>query len=380
MMKSIAGAALRGIDSVRRMLLKNKKGQQVFLFVRYNNALGICVHETTMEEALRKAHPECTIVVASAGLAVGTAECSPFVDIVVRTPDAYKNLRGAANALRLGLKKAGVIPTAVLFSLGNQRSTLVMLAAMVTPAKRYGYTQIPGSHEVETTLVPTDTHIANDLLVVELLSAQRVAMEPAVYFCERSLAEAKRLLSESTSERPRVAMVVETSRGQKTNWHPERFRDVTNAVIERGCVPVFLGTQQNVESIEQLRSQVLPGSISLAGKTDVPTLAAVLAMCDFCISLDTGTMHVARSADLPLVVLGPCWQKPAEWLPVAKANARILRGPDCESVPDNYLVDEVTVEQVLSAFDDLREKYPASEQARQARIASRLSHSIPDFI
>ncbi|MHB1516617.1 MAG: glycosyltransferase family 9 protein [Acidiferrobacteraceae bacterium] len=67
--------------------------------------------------------------------------------------------------------------------------------------------------------------------------------------------------------------------------------------------------------------------ISLARKTAVATLAALLAQCDLIVSLDTGTFHVARAVGLPSVVIAPAWQSPLEWLPVASERYRVLRRP-----------------------------------------------------
>jgi ADP-heptose:LPS heptosyltransferase len=84
-------------------------------------------------------------------------------------------------------------------------------------------------------------------------------------------------------------------------------------------------------------------------------------------------MHVARAVGLPMVVLGPSWQKPLEWLPLGVENARILRGEVRDTVPDGYRLDEISAEAVISALGELAEAYPPSPATREARLRAGIS-------
>jgi ADP-heptose:LPS heptosyltransferase len=105
----------------------------------------------------------------------------------------------------------------------------------------------------------------------------------------------------------------------------------------------------------------------------VTELAALLAMSDAVVSLDTGTMHVGRAVGVPMVVIGPSWQRPIEWLPLGVPQVGILRGPDREGVPEGYQLDEVGAEEVIGALRELMAAYPASAEGRAARVAQGLS-------
>jgi ADP-heptose:LPS heptosyltransferase len=105
----------------------------------------------------------------------------------------------------------------------------------------------------------------------------------------------------------------------------------------------------------------------------VTELAALLAMSDAMVTLDTGTMHVGRAVKTPMVVLGPSWQRPIEWMPLSVANVRILRGEDRDTVPENYRLDEISAESVIAALEDLLGVYPASADARRGRVDQSLS-------
>jgi ADP-heptose:LPS heptosyltransferase len=105
----------------------------------------------------------------------------------------------------------------------------------------------------------------------------------------------------------------------------------------------------------------------------VTELAALLAMSDAMVTLDTGTMHVGRAVKTPMVVLGPSWQKPIEWMPLGVKNVRILRGEDRDTVPEGYRLDEISAESVIEALDDLMRVYPGSAEARERRVGESLS-------
>ena len=107
--------------------------------------------------------------------------------------------------------------------------------------------------------------------------------------------------------------------------------------------------------------------------TGVAQLAALLAMSDMLVSLDTGTMHVGRAVEVPMVVLGPSWQKPIEWLPLGLPQVTILRGKDCDEVPEGYRLDDISAEAVTAALDANTKRFPASESAREARVIAGIS-------
>jgi ADP-heptose:LPS heptosyltransferase len=173
--------------------------------------------------------------------------------------------------------------------------------------------------------------------------------------------------------RPVLAMATQNGGRQRTGWHVERFAEVARfACQELGYAVVYLGTKDDAGAIEALREMAGVG-VSLAGRTSVPTLAAVLALSDALLSLDTGTMHVGRSVGVPMVVIGPCWQKPLEWLPLGLPQVRILRGEDRTDVPADYRLDEVQAIQVKDALRELTAAYPASAREREKRVLRRVS-------
>jgi hypothetical protein len=85
-------------------------------------------------------------------------------------------------------------------------------------------------------------------------------------------------------------------------------------------------------------------------------------------------MHVARAQGLPLAIIAPGWQNSTEWMPLGKTWARILKGPYFPPPPPpDYALEEITVEVVSTAADDLLGMFPPVHSSREARIQRSLS-------
>src|SRR5262249_25725239 len=144
---------------------------------------------------------------------------------------------------------------------------------------------------------------------------------------------------------------------------------------------IFVGTKTENARIEKIRDAMTSPSYSAAGQTDIPGLAALLSKCDLLITLDTGTMHVGRSVNIPMVVIAPAKNPLYEWLPPERKNLKVLiqkdilcaccRKPFC---PTRECMDEIQAGEVFKAAVPQLQNFPASSVERQNRISRRLRH------
>lgn len=344
------------------------------IVLQYAKPLGCCVHGTPLYAALKEGVPGLTLVVATRGLGLQTLAHDRHIDHLLTTTADPATSLGAlvetAQDIRGQLAALHLKPTLILQDANNRAPRFALLSAMLRLAPTAGFADAPPLYDTHLEYDTKLSLIDNNLRLVSLLSAPHEHREPQVWFTQQELKRAYELLEPATS--PRAAFVVQGSGGQRTGWHDDRFAAVIRHVEAAGFSPVFLGTAADAGGIDRIRQA---RGLSLAGCTSVPELAAVLCLCDVLISLDTGTMHVGRAAGLPMVVLGPSWQQPLEWLPIGRPNVRILRGPDRSSVPADYKLDEIDTAAVTAAFDDLTRAYPPSEEARNQRIRASLSNT-----
>ncbi len=345
------------------------------LVLEYMLPLGCCVHLTPLFEAIKRDRPEIVVTVATRGLGAKLLRHHPAIDHLIETPDALTDTLDAARVLRRELRRRGVRSDCVLTGGSDRRTRIAVLGALVGGSWRGGFTLLPQLYQRPLEYDWGRSLIDNNLLVAGLTGCGTEHREPSVYFSRVDIAVAEGLAREvDAGGRPMIVAVTQGSGGQSTGWHPDRFAEVLRyASEELGCAVAYVGTGEQDGAIQELRGLAGGVGVSLAGRTSVTELAALLAMSDGMVTLDTGTMHVGRGVGVPMVVLGPSWQKPLEWLPLGLPQVRILRGQDREGVPEGYRLDEIQVDSVKEALTDLLEACPPEAESRLGRVARRVS-------
>ena len=372
-------AAFRVISYLVRLLHVGGRFSQAelaeirnFLVLQYESPLGSVVHATPLFEALKRAVPDCYITVAASTITSSVLHSNPYVDRCVVTPSPFGDFSGSVHAVRALLDSTPPGDRCVITTIGNQRTRLAFLSLLVGSAVRIGYTLAPELYDVPLVFDPERGQIVGNLDIVRSLGHPVPFYEPRVFFSRQDVAKTESWLASLKIDPavPRIVFVMQNSGGQKNQWSPTRFQHVISGLASAtGAVPVFVGTEKDAVPIDELRKGLTEKGISLAGKTTIAALAALLAQCDLIVSLDTGTLHVARAVGLPGVVIAPAWQSPLEWLPVQSERYRVLRGPSIRDIPADYCIDEISVEQVCAAAQTLLAKYPADPMQRASRAA-----------
>jgi ADP-heptose:LPS heptosyltransferase len=350
-----------------------EKVKQV-LVLEYMLPLGTCVHLTPFFEALKLCRPDVAITVATRGMGLQVLRYSPYIDRLIGTPDPLKDLKAAVLSLRGSLRRLRLEPDCLFTGASDQRTRIALMGMFGSGGWRGGYSLKPALYQRPLEYDRNISLIANNLKLAGLLGCEVEHVEPRVFFSQSDAEVARGLVKEVNPEgRPLVTMVTQNSGGQATGWHTDRLVRVIRHAAELGFAVVYVGTSSDAAAIEAIRAAAGGIGVSVAGRTNVTELAALLAMSDAMVTLDTGTMHVGRAVKTPMVMLGPSWQRPIEWLPLSVANVRILRGVDRDTVPENYRLDEISAESVIGALDDLMRTYPTSAEARMDRVEQSLS-------
>ncbi len=350
---------------------------ETFLLLQYRLPLGCCVHGTPIYAALKAKHPGCKVIVATCGLGAEVLQHDPNIDCLldIGVPgDGISSVLAFAKTLRSRLQSLDLHPTQILQDASNRRGTLALLALLLRLAPTAGFADLPQLYDRHLDYDPTRSLIANNLRLVGDAAPQ---IEPAIYFAATDLASARSLLREVNPDaRPLTAFILQGSGAQPNSWHDDRFATVIRHVESLGHHTVYLGTTAETSDIDRIRTLAQSSGHSLAGRTKIPVLAAFLCLCDYAITVDTGSMHVARCTGVPMVVLAPSWQQAIEWLPLDLAHITVLRGPDMSTdIPANYRLDEIAVDDVIAAFTKLCNRFPASAVASQHRVDRLLTDS-----
>jgi lipopolysaccharide heptosyltransferase II len=87
-------------------------------------------------------------------------------------------------------------------------------------------------------------------------------------------------------------------------YPPESFAEVARRiVVELGCAVVFTGDAAERGLVEAIRAAMGAPSVSLAGRLDLPALAALLERAPLLVANNTGPVHVAAAVGTPVVDL-----------------------------------------------------------------------------
>jgi ADP-heptose:LPS heptosyltransferase len=354
---------------------RTSSGSPTFLILQYRIPLGCCIHGTPIYAALKAVYPGCILIVATHSLGYAVLQHDPHIDHLLDTDDPGHSISSLLNhtfKLRDRLRALALRPTRILQDASNRRGTLALFASLLRLAPTTGFADMPELYDTHLMYDPGQSLISNNLRVVGKGTPHQ---EPAVYFTTEDLSAAQSLLREVNEDgHPLTAIVVQGSGAQPNNWHDDRYAALIRHVESLGHRIVFLGTHAEAAHIDRVRKIANTAGHSLAGRTSIPQLAALLCLCDTLITVDTGTMHMGRAAGVPTLVLAPTWQPAIEWLPLDVPTAIVLRGEDRNGIPENYRLDEIDVPTAIAAFDQLTKSFPASTSAREQRIARLLSN------
>lgn len=381
--RRLVGSGLSLAAQAEKMLRGGKRSSpasaESVLVLEFLLPLGNLIHMTPVFEAMKRRKKPLQIVVVTRGLGLGVLQHSPFVDHLLETPDPIANVSEATSSLKRQLAERGLRPSGCLTGVANQRTKFAIFALRAGVGWRGGFTLVPELYQYPLINDKSQSLIVNNLQLAGLVGAPQELLEPRLFYTAADVAHARSLVDPlQAGGRPVLVVVSQNSGGQRTGWHTERWvQALRHANDNLGYELAFVGTAKETEAIDSLRAKAgaagVPLGYSFAGRTSVTQLAALLASSDLVLTLDTGTMHVGRSTGVPMVVLGPSWQKPHEWLPLGKSHVRILRGEDRVGVPEGYLLDEISAASVIAALDHLTATYPPSEAARAGRVQANLS-------
>lgn len=142
------------------------------------------------------------------------------------------------------------------------------------------------------------------------------------------------------------------SNWQSKTWYADRWAAVADGLAP--LVPVFVGTAAEAPLIDEIGR-----GISLAGKTDLCQLGAVMERAELCIATDSGPRHIAGAIGRPLVTVMSSLDEPYRW-GFDRPNEIVLRtDPPCAGCLLSYCshrtcMDRLTIHAVLSACAQAR--------------------------
>jgi heptosyltransferase-2 len=202
-----------------------------------------------------------------------------------------------------------------------------------------------------------------------LTAALGVPSGPTFARVRPDIGQAKQILRDIglDLDEPFVVFAPGAAYGRAKQWLPERFAELAHMIIaERGWSVLMVGAAADRPACEEIGAR-LPSSgtrlnrlIDFCGKSDLPTLAGILAVARAVVSNDSGAMHLAGAVGTKVVaVFGPTDERRTSPLasgPEAPPPAILAHPVFCrpcmlrECPIDHRCMRGITAPQVSSSF------------------------------
>ncbi|MEJ2697905.1 MAG: lipopolysaccharide heptosyltransferase II [Candidatus Sulfobium sp.] len=279
------------------------------------NWIGDAVMTLPAMRALRRANPDSKIVLLVKPWVSPIFEKDPNIDEMIIYSDDHKGIRGR-------LRLAGELRTygfrrAVLFQNAIDAALIAFLAGI---PERIGYSR-DARRALLTKAVPFDKyagslhHIRYYLNLLDKAGFAVGDSRPWIYLSlEERLGAREKLAG---LRRPVVGLNPGASYGSAKRWHPARFAEVAKRVVDElgGSVVVFGGPAETGIA-EEILEGACPGSLSenagsvetprvmtMAGRTTLRELVALISEVDVLVTNDSGPMHIGYAVGTPLVAV-----------------------------------------------------------------------------
>jgi predicted lipopolysaccharide heptosyltransferase III len=113
------------------------------------------------------------------------------------------------------------------------------------------------------------------------------------------------------------------------SWPPEYFAKLADAIQQSlNCHVLFAGSLSDKDVVNKIQNLMITKAVSLAGKTTVLQLAALLKRCRLFVGNDNGIMHIATAVGTPVIAFFGL-TNPLLWGPRGSEHTVFYKGIDC---------------------------------------------------
>ncbi len=328
--------------------------------------IGDLILTTPAIAALRKSFPDAhlTLVVSKE-----CGELLPAISDVDRILIARRNLRDMAPF-------SSVAASRFDFCIDFTRNDRSALLTLVSRAKRRVTSyrirdQSKTRARIYTDLVGVrvrDMHTIDfNLALLGPLEVRAASSSPYLNLPQTAHEKAEALRRDWKITRPYVLLQPGSARPEKM-WDPARWVEVIDRFGADNNVDLVLTGGPSADErahIEAIRTRLREKIVNLSGKTDLLTLAALIARAQLLVTVDSAPVHLSAAMHTPQVILfGPT--NPFHWRP-RESPALILQGksgvPITDFVPvrPRFAMSEISTEAVISAMDSLLPRRAAAQ-------------------
>jgi heptosyltransferase-2 len=121
-------------------------------------------------------------------------------------------------------------------------------------------------------------------------------------------------------------------------WHLNNFAALATHLAESGYRPLILGAPNDRDLFESVADRFASTSVDLVGKNSLRVTMALLKRCKLFVGNDSGIMHLAAAAGIPLVaIFGP--QSPLKFGPWSNRATVMYRHLKCSPCRQKFFTE-----------------------------------------
>jgi len=146
--------------------------------------------------------------------------------------------------------------------------------------------------------------------LVQALGFEAPEILPRVTITDETSQRVVALLERSEIDRsqPLVGIAPGAAYGHAKRWPPDRMAELVARLVASGARPVLVGAPGDRNAAREIESATGAAArlVNLVGRTDLRLFAGLLAACRAFVSNDSGAMHLAAAAGVPVTaIFGP---------------------------------------------------------------------------
>jgi heptosyltransferase II len=310
------------------------------IVVRGTNWIGDAVMTIPALRELRRIFPDAEITLHTRSWATGIFQDTDFVDEILPFEPQNSKIRSTICQAKLWRQKK--FDLAILFT--NSFET-ALLAKLSNVPGRFGYAKEGRSILLtESFKIPewkNDRHeifyylnliseIESSLLGTKSVSQSQPKFDLNVSDLRQTFAKELLLKNGADLSKLTVAFVAGSTNSRAKRWGTESYAALNDKIqLDLEANVILIGASQEMDVAKQIARQSRQKPITLAGKTDIAEVTAILSLCDLVVSNDTGPAHIAAALGVKtLVIFGPTNPKTTQpW------NSEIIREDNIECSP-----------------------------------------------
>ncbi|HUV30317.1 MAG TPA: glycosyltransferase family 9 protein [Acidobacteriota bacterium] len=323
------------------------------ILVSRTDRLGDLILALPFVETLKLRYPECRIDVLASLYASPILENNPRIDGIARVQnDQLIISRNYKKELLRKIRRAGYKAVVVLYperrvshllykaEVPNRIGTAGRLHSFLFNHHLYHSRKANRKHELEYNL---------DFL--KFFRDGSTVITPVVHPKDKEIHNARRILREHGVSGD-FAVIHPGSGGSAHAWSAENFLRVCPLLEKAGLQVIVSGTEEEGRRYEELAGELDIRLRMITGRTELRTLAAVLAQARVVIANSTGPLHLAAAVGTRVVGLYPLQKvmSPRRWGPRG-AGHRVIQpaSPDCQCPPGNCTcMTTISIERVAA--------------------------------